>query len=197
MVLQHVLPGPQIRDLKGRIASIAIFAQRWCTITCGPQVRDLKGRELASSLHSSRTVVLQHGSLVARFETWCSNGVLPGLLVRGSSLKGTESQAAFILRSTVVLQCAPWSPCLRPQGERIASSLHSSRNGRAPSCAPWSPGSSPQASKGENRKLLAFFAQRWCSIRCSLVPRFETSRGESIAISLHSSRNGGAPSCAP
>ena len=53
-----------------------------------------------------------------------------------------------------------------------------------------------ETSRGENRKLLAFFAQRWCSIMCSLVPRFETSR-ERIAISLHSSLNGGAPSCAP
>ena len=35
-----------------------------------------------------------------------------------------------------------------------------------------------QTSRGENRKLLAFSAQRWCSIMCSLVPRFDTSRGE-------------------
>ena len=31
-----------------------------------------------------------------------------------------------------------------------------------------------QTSRGENRKLLAFFAHRWCSIMCSLVPRSET-----------------------
>ena len=67
------------------------------------------------------------------------------------------------------------TPC-RPQGERIAGSLHSSRNGGAPPCAPWSP--SFETSRGENRKLLAFFAQRWCSIMCSLVPKIETSRGE-------------------
>ena len=63
------------------------------------------------------------------------------------------------------------TPC-RPQGERIASSLHSSRTGGAPSCSPWSPRF--ETSRGENRKLLAFFAQRWCSMMCSLVLLFET-----------------------
>ena len=54
----------------------------------------------------------------------------------------------------------------RPQGERTATVvLHHVLPGF-------------ETSRGENRKLLAFFAQRWCSTMCSLVPRFETSRGE-------------------
>ena len=61
-----------------------------------------------------------------------------------SSLKGRESQAACILRATVVFHQVL-------------------------------PGLQVRDLKGrEYRNLLAFFAQRWCSIMCSLVPSFET-----------------------
>ena len=161
VVPHHVLPGPQVRDLKGRRSQAPCILRATVVlhhVLPGPQVRDLKGRESQAPRILRAPVVVQH--------------VLSGLQV--GNLKARESQAPCTLRATVVLQHVLPGPQVRDlkRRERIASSLHSSRNGGAPSCAPWSPGSRFQGKRFAS--CLHFFAQRWCSIMCSLVPSFET-----------------------
>ena len=120
VVLHHVLPGPQVRDLKGRESQAPCILRATVLhhLLPGPQVRDLKGRESQAPRILRASVVLHHVLPVL------GSRPIPGCALTSSTLAaGFNWGPAFEVWSTFLGCC-----CLQVRSCQDTSSKWSRRS---------------------------------------------------------------------